>query len=283
MKKLALFSVVILASCPLSNQAKDQGHYDADEYAQNSAPQFINSTKQIHLLDLKGNESVLDFGCRDGRITNHILEKYLPFGTIHGIDSSAEFIQHAQQCYTQNSRLSFEQVNVPNYAPTKKYDTVTSFMLLHWVEEFEKTLQVIFDALKPGGKALIMTLSESEQNFLKAIKEILQEEPWKNYGKNYQFPIYTRSYEQILSAAQTAGFNIHYFQLILNTADFKDESAYQHHYQATPLASCIPPEEKEAFFKQVAARALPHEKHNPDGSITVSGYALYMVLEKPRT
>ena len=277
---LFILSLFVDLGCEMQ---KNPDFCNADEYTQNNAPQFVNSTKKLHLLNLKGDESLLDFGCREGKITNYMCKQYIPLGTIHGVDSSGNFIKHAQQFYGHKPRISFEQTDVTNYTSTKKYDAVTSFMLLHWVEDYEKILQNIFDALKPGGKALIMTLAETELNFFKAIKEVLQEETWKNYGKNYQFPIYTRSHEQIMSAAQAAGLKINHLELVLDTANFKDESAYQHHYQAMPLTICIPAEKKEDFFKQAAERSLPHETLHPDGSITVHGYVLYMVLEKPKT
>ncbi len=281
MNILVVFSLALLISPPLSGKTRTQHRWDAKQYAQNSSPQFKNAIKEIYLLDLKGDESVLDIGCGNGQLAAYIL-KYIPKGNIHGIDASADQIHKAQQLYAHNKRLSFEQANALTYKPAKQYDAVISFWVLHWVKEYEQALRTIFNALKPGGKALIGHLAEHDLTLSKAAKKLIHQEPWKSSCKDYEFPIHSFSVEKVTSAARAAGFKINYLQLINETERFKNRQAYQEHYQALPVAGCVPPEKQKDFFEKVMAEALPHEKHNPDGSITVNGYVIYMVLEKPK-
>ena len=284
MNILVVFSLALLISPPLSGKTRTQHRWDAKQYAQNSSPQFKNAIKEIYLLDLKGDESVLDIGCGTGKLADFILKKYLPTGTVNGIDASAEQVLLAQQLYAPNPNLSFEQANILTYEPSRQYDAAVSFWVLHWVKDYEQVLRTIFNALKPGGKALIGHLAEHDLTFIKEAKKLMKQEQWKQYCEKYEFPIYSLSLEKITQAARSVGFNIDYLQLTKNSdnaAHFKNANEYQHFYQAVPMASCIPQDQQEAFFRQVTAQALPHEINNPDESITSIGYAVYMVLEKP--
>jgi trans-aconitate 2-methyltransferase len=59
-------------------------------------------------LNLQGNESILNVGCGDGKITADFAESF-PSSRVIGIDSSPEMIDYAQQTYptSQYSNLSF--------------------------------------------------------------------------------------------------------------------------------------------------------------------------------
>jgi len=278
MNVLVFLSLTLLGSPLLGNA---QHRWDAKQYAYNSSPQFKNAIKKISSLGLKGDEHLLDIGCGNGQLAAYILKKYLPKGTIHGIDFSAEQISRAQEQYAYNKRLSFEQANALTYKPAKPYDAIISFWVLHWVKNYKQALRTIFNALKPGGKALIGHLAEHDLTLSKEIKKLMTQEQWKSYCKDYEFPIHSFSVEKIASDARAVGFKINYLQLINETERFKNRQAYQEHYQVLPVAGCVPPEKQKMFFEQAMTQALPHEKHNPDGSITVNGYVVYMVLEKP--
>ena len=69
--------------------------WDAKDYAKNSQNQFQWAQELIPKLKLRGNESLLDIGCGDGRITAEIA-KCLPDGKAIGIDNSAQMINLAQ-------------------------------------------------------------------------------------------------------------------------------------------------------------------------------------------
>ncbi|MCJ7793728.1 methyltransferase, partial [Candidatus Bathyarchaeota archaeon] len=62
-------------------------NWNAQDYAKNSANQFQWAKELIPKLKLNGNESLLDIGCGDGKITAE-LAKCLPHGRAVGIDSS---------------------------------------------------------------------------------------------------------------------------------------------------------------------------------------------------
>jgi len=278
---LVLLPLALCCCTPLHGKHKSQ-RWNAKEYAQHSSPQYLNAIKEIPRLALTGTESVLDVGCGNGLLDARVLAQYLPNGSIHGIDASADQIQQAIKTYAKNNRLTFEQANVLTYKPTKLYDAVISFWVLHWVKDYEQALRTLYTALKPGGKALIGHLAERDLTLCQEAKKLLQQEPWRTYCKGYEFPIHTFPIERITQAARSVGFAINYVQLINETAHFKDSNQYAKHYQALPLAGCIPADQQAAFFNEAVSKALAQEKHNPDGSITANGYVVYLLLEKPK-
>ena len=81
----------------------------AKDYAKNSQNQYQWAKELIPKLKLKGNETLLDIGCGDGKITAE-LAKCLPNGRTVGIDSSAQMIKLAQNTFPSKDQtnLSFQ-------------------------------------------------------------------------------------------------------------------------------------------------------------------------------
>lgn len=279
MNALCLMALVFVA--PSLSARPKNNEWDAKKYAQLSSPQFNNAVKEIPLLGLRGNETVLDIGCGTGKLAAYMLKKYVPRGSVHGIDASSDQIAQAQKEYGKNKHLSFSQADLLIYKPARTYDVVVSFWVLHWIKDYNRAMQQIFKFLKPGGKALIGQLAEHELFLSQEIKKMMQEDPWKQQCRAFEFPIYSMPFERIVQAAREAGFIIEYVQLINEKETFKDADAYKRHYQALPVTACVPVEKKEQFFEAAIKRALPQELHHKNGSITVNGYVVYMVLRKP--
>ena len=63
--------------------------WDAADYAQHSSLQEAMAGEVMALLNLRGNERVLDVGCGDGRLTARIAER-LPDGDVLGVDASVD-------------------------------------------------------------------------------------------------------------------------------------------------------------------------------------------------
>ena len=74
--------------------------WDAADYAQHSTEQFKWASELAEKLHLRGDETVLDIGCGDGKVTAAIATQ-LPNGRIIGIDSSQEMIELAQRSLVQ--------------------------------------------------------------------------------------------------------------------------------------------------------------------------------------
>src|ERR1043166_5653513 len=65
--------------------------WDPEDYAKHSSAQLAWARELIARLKLRGDESVLDIGCGDGKVTAE-LAAALPRGHVAGLDGSQEMI-----------------------------------------------------------------------------------------------------------------------------------------------------------------------------------------------
>jgi trans-aconitate 2-methyltransferase len=156
---------------------------------------FHNSELQrqwaFHLLgshNFKGNETILDFGCGDGKITATI-SHFVPEGHVHGIDSSSSMITFAERCFPNSfyPNLTFERSSAlsPN---EKKYDVICSFCVFHLIADPVKLLQNFRENLNPDGILFLVIPCGNNPAFFQASEEILEKYklpcPWKLKNSN---------------------------------------------------------------------------------------------------
>jgi len=79
---------------------------ESEDYARNSDAQLQWAQELRQNLNLQGNESVLDVGCGDGKITADFATT-LPRSRVTGVDSSPEMIAYATRTYASNSIKPF--------------------------------------------------------------------------------------------------------------------------------------------------------------------------------
>lgn len=116
--------------------------WDAEQYARYSASQYAWTLELIAKLNLQGNETVLDIGCGDGKVTAAIAEQ-LPKGAVIGIDSSAAMIDLARRRCSDcpNRRLEFKHVDVRELDGCDRFDVVFSNAALHWIKRHQPMLR----------------------------------------------------------------------------------------------------------------------------------------------
>ena len=95
--------------------------------------------------------SWIDVGCGTGTLTNQILALHQPHN-INSIDSSAEFISHAQQ-YITNPIVRF-QVGLAQFLEldSNAVDVAVSGLVLNFVPQPEEAISEMIRVAKPGGK-----------------------------------------------------------------------------------------------------------------------------------
>jgi ubiquinone/menaquinone biosynthesis C-methylase UbiE len=100
----------------------------------------------------KGIGSVADYGCGSATMLFRLAEQFTDI-VFYGYDMAASIIQNN----TEKARelglgnLSFVQDSLPNPRKTKKFDLVTCFSTLHYVEEIERAIKRLFERVTPGG------------------------------------------------------------------------------------------------------------------------------------
>lgn len=108
--------------------------------------------KLLEVLRLTGDDSVLDAGCGNGRITEHLRD--LTAASFTGIDISVEAIEQARaRTGARRERLTFKvgNMNRLDFEP-HTFDSVLAIDTLYYVDDLEETLRQLSAVLKPTGR-----------------------------------------------------------------------------------------------------------------------------------
>ena len=126
--------------------------YEGEAYASASAPQRRQGSILINMLDLSGDELVLDVGCGPGLVALNLLRKY-PRIRLHGIDISPEMIKVANRFKHDlaQDRLSFEVIDLFDYEPENPYDLTFSSSAMHWAIPADIAYEKLHRFTKPAG------------------------------------------------------------------------------------------------------------------------------------
>jgi len=148
--------------------------WDSKHYEQHSSPQQQSAIRILDAFPFKGNETVLDIGCGDGKITKEICKK-VPQGAVFGIDPSENMILSATKNFGSIENLFFFKFGAQNFTFDFQFDLIVSFFAMHYVKDHKKALKNIYDGLKPGGTFIMLMAGGGK----KEIEEILEKEKWK--------------------------------------------------------------------------------------------------------
>lgn len=165
-------------------------HWDPSDYEKNSSAQERAAESVLSGLKLRGDESILDIGCGDGKVTAKIAA-LVPQGRVTGIDSSPEMIDFARKRYpsTQFPNLSFDRADAQNLDYHGEFDLVVSFACLHWIKDHIAVLRGIKQSLKPAGKLIIQCSGRGTGNDIFTLTgEVIRSDKWSRYFKGYSNP-----------------------------------------------------------------------------------------------
>ena len=106
----------------------------------------------------KKNCNILDFGCGDGNMTQHV-HNIFPKAKVFGIDPSSESIKEAQKT---NPEILFKTVsnNTLNF-PSQTFDLIYAAGVFHHINfnDHKETLNEIMRRLKPNGRFVLFELN----------------------------------------------------------------------------------------------------------------------------
>lgn len=148
----------------------------SEKFQDKSASKFDQAEKKdeqtnIKIIDrtkkyLKTSDTVLDFGCGTGLISNEIAGNVK---LIQAIDISSKMIElaknKADDRKIQNIDFSHSTIFDERYK-SGSFDVILAFYILHLLEDNQKTIQRINDLLKPGGLVISATPCIGEKIFL---------------------------------------------------------------------------------------------------------------------
>ena len=185
-------------------------HWDASDYASHSKAQLGWAKELIDKLQLAGNESVLDIGCGDGKVTAEI-SGYLKDGSVVGIDNSAKMLSLAKEKFPPGiyPNLSFLKEDTRSLPFIKDFDVVFSNAVLHWVLDHKPVLKGIHQSLKPGGRAIVQMGGKGNgERVAEVLNDVMKRNKWEMYFNNFVFPYGFYSPDEYEPWLKDAGFEI---------------------------------------------------------------------------
>lgn len=229
-------------------------HWNAKNYSENSNLQYGLATSALNHCHFQNDDAVLDIGCGDGRITTLITEK-VPAGHVIGIDASAAMIQHAAKFEKKYSNLSFEQQEATQLNFNHVFNWITSFSCLHWIKNQRAVWEGIYQALKTGGKAVVL-FYKRHPYLWDTIDSLMTKPQWKPYFKDFHTALHTPEYEcskeEYAEILQDCGFKIISMEEETRMYVFEDRQELEDFIAAwLPHLSRIPEAQKNIFMEEL--------------------------------
>jgi trans-aconitate 2-methyltransferase len=201
-----------------------------------------------HLKSLIGNEEILDVGCGDGKITADI-SKFVPAGSILGIDLSTAMIDWAQRQYHQREypNLTFQEGSflAPNL---RSFDVIVSFCALQHCSDQRAALKMLSQALKPNGKLLILVPLMNNSAWNQA-RSVVQNSPqWAGYWKNFT-PRKFLSPQQYIEILEQSNLEVVRVEAVQTMDAFVDREGILDWLEGT-FAPVVPKDKVREFYAQ---------------------------------
>jgi len=211
----------------------DQGAtpWDAADYARHSSLQEAMAAEVLALLPLAGNESVLDVGCGDGRLTARIAER-LRQGHIVGVDASPDMVAFATRTFVNSAtgaqtNLAFRVADARSLGYVDAFDLIVSFNALHWVPEQDRALAGITAALHAAGRAILRLVVKGEHTSLEMVAEdVRQEAQWRSYFEGFVDPYLRLTASEYAELASRHGLQVQNQQTRYLSWDFGSDAAF---------------------------------------------------------
>ena len=273
---------VLILSCIIAHAMNGMNEqktndWDANKYQKHSDLQYKAAMYALSKISFKGNESVLDIGSGDGRITAEIAKR-VPQGSVLGIDISPNMIEHARNNHQQDN-VSFELYDISkgkNFYDLQKqlkeshsFHVITAFSSLSWIKNQSQAFNNIFYLLKAKGQ-FRAGIAHEDSPYLRARYKMLTHDKWKDFFVDYEMPYYPsneQTVQKLLEHAWLKPVEITKTgvpQLFATRQDFIDWMS------AIPAQiDRIPLERQQEFLDDIVTEYLQEVPEKENGSIEV--------------
>jgi trans-aconitate methyltransferase len=244
------------------------GDLDARFYKNHSSLQYKLAHTLLQDYRLNGNESILDIGCGDGKITAE-LSLQAPEGHVVGIDISASMIDFALQNFPQQKfpNLRFEHVDACTFKFNASFDLITSFSCLHWIKNQKQVLLNIKHHLKPQGKTLIVTFPRCK-NFWDPIEAVAHSSKWRKYFKPDLYPYHFLDEAKYKKLFKEVGLNIDLIETTSHVTRFPGKEGFENYVKGwLPFLLYLPNQLHQEFLNEIGNKSLEFIPVQDDGYV----------------
>lgn len=228
---------------------------DAIYYAQHSSTQYGLAWELLNNYIFHGDESILDIGCGDGKITAE-LAQMVPDGEVLGIDISPSMIGFAKNHYPPilYPNLHFSTCSAEEFSAPKQFDLIAAFSSMHHVRNPTLALKKMASYLKPGG-SIVLLLIPKDSPFHHVLYEMVFDPRWKQYGF-FSAASTTLRAEEYRKILEKEGLTTMQFSLENRSFSYRDEETLIAYFRGWIKSYIpLPAESRELFLKEVAQKA----------------------------
>lgn len=258
--------------------------WNPEDYSRHSAGQERWARERLAELKLRPDDTVLDIGCGDGRITAE-LARQVPEGRVIGVDLSSDMIAHAR-AHHRLPNLAFRQADAQALPYREEFTVVFSNAALHWVKDPRPVLAGITRALKPGGRCLMeMGGRGSAAALIAAFEAVAADPTWRRHFEGFESTYGFHDAESYRRWLTEAGLEPQRVELVDKDMVHANMEAFIG-WQRTvwhPYTSKVAAEQRGRFIKAVAQRYLAEAGSACDsnGQIHVAMVRLQVEAWKP--
>lgn len=259
--------------------------WDAEGYQDNSANQHKWGVNRIANLNLNGNERVLDIGCGVGNITA-IIARYLPGGSVVGIDSSPEMVRQAEKNYpaSRHPNLSFIVKDASELNFDNEFDIIFSNACLHWIKNHIPVLNGIQRGLRSGGRAMLeMGGRDNAKYVLEVISSLMEKPEWHTYFKNFEIPYGFYGPEEYSTWLNGIGMVINRLELVPRDMVHDNREKFAAWIRTTllPYTQAVPLTHRESFIHEIVTEYIRRYPEDLNGIVHVYMSRLEVEAYKP--
>jgi len=246
-------------------------NWDAANYARNSQGQFGWAMANLEKLVLRGDETVLDVGCGDGKVSVEIARK-IPNGCVVGIDSSQVMIAaaHEKALESQVSNLTFQVMDAQALTFNEEFEAVFSNSAMHWLPNPQAAVQGIARSLKQGGRLVLSMGGRGTAAVVFASLEIMARDPrWQAFIQNVPSPHRFLGPEEYGPWLSAAGLSATRVALVPKPMRHADIAALQGWLRTTWMhyTERVPAESRTAFLIELADRVSQRCPADGEGAL----------------
>jgi len=171
---------------------------------------YYDRPNTIRLLEDVANKSILDAACGPGKYAEILLSKK---AQVTGFDSSTEMIKYAKERNKDQGTFFVHDLSDPlTMIPNTSFDFVLCALALHYLEDWNATIQEFHRVLKTNGQ-LIISIEHPffEYNYYKSTA-YFKTEPvscvWNGFGTPIEINSHRRPLHDCIAPLTENGFYI---------------------------------------------------------------------------
>lgn len=226
----------------------------------------------IAQIDWQGTERLLDVGSGDGKITAFLRELV---ADVEGVDLCENMVHFASQLFPH---IRFTRQSAEEMTFDKPFDVITCLSALHWVRQRVRAFEKMACALKPGGRAYILTYP-AESMYWRPMYKTAQDPLFAPYVASLAS---TSPAQHYCEAAQQAGLEVISSMLQDHFATHDTLENLKSYIQAwLPNLIDLPEELKSRFIDLATSHLAAQAVDQGDHKIHLPYTTLVMTLQKP--